>query len=411
VKVAVAGAGRIGRSIIIGSSKMDGIKISAVADIQLKKCQEALKSASHTDKQISTIERCSDAEDHIEDGNIVITQNALLLSRLNKIDVLVCATGIPEVGAKLANRAILNSINVVMITDETDAVIGPYLSKLAEETGITYCAAAGDEPGAIMELYSFANSLGFEIVALGKGKNNPLDRTATPSGIQKDAEKKGLNPNIYTSFIDGTNTMLEMTMVANATGLTVDTFGMHGPEVSEIEALPETFSQGEGILSRTGVVDFALGGSVAPGVFAVVKTDNDTIQDDLAYLDIGTGPNYCFHRGYHLPTIEPLLSAARAQVNDDAYLIPSEPTVDTIAVAKTDISAGDNIDGIGGRTVYGMAIDANVAISEDLVPISLINDAVAKTSIQHGSKIRYDDIQLKQSELLSMRRIQDSHFN
>jgi predicted homoserine dehydrogenase-like protein len=45
----------------------------------------------------------------------------------------------------------------------------------------------GDEPGAAKDLYNFAHTLGFEIVCVGKGKNNPLDRTATPESCAKKA--------------------------------------------------------------------------------------------------------------------------------------------------------------------------------------------------------------------------------
>ncbi|GAJ20436.1 unnamed protein product, partial [marine sediment metagenome] len=31
--------------------------------------------------------------------------------------------------------------------------------------------------------YDFAKSLGFKIVAAGKGKNNPLDKEATPENL------------------------------------------------------------------------------------------------------------------------------------------------------------------------------------------------------------------------------------
>ena len=39
-------------------------------------------------------------------------------------------------------------------------------------------------------------SLGFTIVAAGKGKNNPLDRHATPTdpAVQKEAARRGLSP-------------------------------------------------------------------------------------------------------------------------------------------------------------------------------------------------------------------------
>lgn len=413
ITVAVIGAGRMGRSIIVSSAEMAGIEVAAIADIQLDRAEEAYRTLGCEEHRIKTVDTIEEGEAALESDRLLVTEDALLPPKLDGIDVVIGATGIPEIGAKVATRAIFNDTHVVMLTDETDAVIGPYLSKLADQAGVVYSAAAGDEPGAIMELYNFARSLGFEVVAAGKGKNNPLDRTATPDSLEAEARSKDLNPEILTAFVDGTNSMLEMTMVANATGLGVDKRGLHGPEVGGVEELADVFEREEngGQLSQTGVVDFVLGGGVAPGVFVVVTTDNDTIRDDLEYLSLGSGPNYVLHRSYHLPTIEPLLTAARAYLQGDAYLVPEKPVVDTVTVAKRDLEPGDEIDGIGGKTVYGMAESATVASGEDLVPISLIEGATVEVEIEEGQPVSYEDVELRDSELLSLRQLQDSYFD
>jgi predicted homoserine dehydrogenase-like protein len=204
--------------------------------------------------------------------------------------------------------------------------------------------------------------------------------------------------------------MLEMTMVANATGLGVDRRGLHGPEVEDVESLADVFSAGDGLLSGTGVVDYALGGGVAPGVFVVVTTDSPTIREDMEYLGVGDGPNYVLHKPFHIPTIEPLLTAARASIYGDACLVPQEPVVDTVTIAKRNLSAGEEVDGIGGHTVYGVAENASVAREENLVPISLVSGATVTTDVERGEPLRYDDVELEESDLLYLRKLQDSHF-
>jgi len=410
ISVAIIGVGRMGRSIAIGSQQVDGIDVTAIADIQLEQATETFADMGHADATV--VESVADGDAALANGECVITQDALQLPQMDGIDVVIAATGVPQIGAQVAVRAIFNGKHVVMLTDETDAVVGPYLSKMASQAGVVYSGAAGDEPGSIMELYDFADSLGFDIVAAGKGKNNPLDRTATPESLRAEAEEKNLNPEIYTAFVDGTNSMLEMTMVANATGLGVDKRGMHGPEVPDVASLADVFNSAgdEGILSRDGVVDFALGGDVAPGVFLVVTTDSETVKEDLDYLKMGSGPNYVLHRSYHIPTIEPLLTAARAELFGDAHLVPQAPFVDTVAVAKQDLSPGDEIDGIGGHTVYGLVENGDVVESEELVPISLIEGATVETAVETGDAISYDDVELADSELLHLRKLQDSYF-
>ena len=135
----------------------------------------------------------------------------------------------------------------------------------------------------------FASVLGFEVVALGKGKNNPLDVSATPDSVADEARKKGVNPKMLASFQDGTKTMVEMTAVSNATGFLPDVPGMHGPKAS-LELLPRLYSLREegGILHRKGVVDYVDG--VAPGVFAVITTDHPAVHDQMKYLKMGKVP-------------------------------------------------------------------------------------------------------------------------
>ncbi|PSQ00128.1 NAD(P)-dependent oxidoreductase [Halobacteriales archaeon QS_4_69_31] len=410
VSVAVLGVGRMGRSLAVTSQYVSGVEVTTLADIRTDRAREAAREMGYDDAAIAEVDGPDDGDAARESGHLVVADDALVPPQMDDVDVVIGATGHPDIGAQAAVRSILNGKHVVMLTDETDAAVGPYLGLLASQSGVVYSGAAGDEPGAVMELYDFARSLGFEIVAAGKGKNNPLDRTATPESLAAEAEQKDLNPEIYTAFVDGTNSMLEMTMVANAAGLGVDTRGLHGPEVGSVSELSDVFDTESGVLTNSGVVDYALGGGVAPGVFLVVTTDDQTVREDLEYLKMGSGPNYVLHRTYHIPTIEPLLTAARAELYDTANLIPQEPTVDTVTVAKRDLSAGEEVDGIGGSTVYGLAENADVAADENLVPVSLVAGATVERPVEQGEALTYGDVSLRQGELYHLRQLQDSHF-
>ena len=57
-----------------------------------------------------------------------------------------------------------------------------------------------------------------EVIVIGKGKNNPLDRTATPDAVAESARKSNKDPFTVASYVDGTKTMFEMCCAANATG-------------------------------------------------------------------------------------------------------------------------------------------------------------------------------------------------
>ncbi len=412
ISVAIVGIGRMGRSLAIASQYVEGVTVTVLADLRTDRAQNTAAEMGHTAAEISLVDSATEGDEARDNRQVVVTPDAMVPTEMDDVDAVIGATGVPDIGAQVAVRAIFNGKHVIMLTDETDAAVGPFLSALAESAGVVYSGAAGDEPGAIMELYDFARSLGFEVLAAGKGKNNPLDRSATPETLAEEAAEKDLNPEIYTAFVDGTNSMLEMTMVANATGLGVDTRGLHGPEVGSVEELSEVFTtEAEGgILSRTGVVDYALKGGVAPGVFVVVTSENETIREDLEYLKMGSGPNFVLHRSFHIPTMEPLLTAGRAELYGDANIIAQAPVADTAAVAKRNLTVGEEIDGIGGETVYGVAENADVAAAENLVPISLIEGATVEHNVDAGEPITRDDVSLHQGELYHLRALQDSFF-
>ena len=63
------------------------------------------------------------------------------------------------------------------------------------------------------------------MVCIGKGKNNPLDQTATPESLHERAKKKNMNPKMLASFVDGSKTMIEMTALSNGIGMPIDKVG------------------------------------------------------------------------------------------------------------------------------------------------------------------------------------------
>ena len=69
----------------------------------------------------------------------------------------------------------------------------------------------------------------------GKGKNNPLNYYITEDDVREEALSKGLYPKMLAGFIDGTNTMIELTSAANALGFVPDVIGCHGPTTTANE--------------------------------------------------------------------------------------------------------------------------------------------------------------------------------
>ena len=77
--------------------------------------------------------------------------------------------------------------------------------------------------------------------------------------------------------------------------------------------------------------------------------DNPLQQHYLNLYKLGEGPLYCFYTPYHLCHFEVPNTVARAVLLGDATIAPvGPPQVDVVAAAKTDLSAGETLDGSAG---------------------------------------------------------------
>lgn len=411
INAGVVGVGQMGAGVVTVMNQMRGMNVAAIADIDRDRAEKIFGEIGIPPDRIFFSEDKDQCTKMLQRGMRIVTTDAKLIPYLEPLDVIIEATGVPRIGAEVAFTSIIRQKHIIMMNVETDVTVGHILTKLANNAGIVYTVGAGDEPGATKELYDFAKSLGFKIIAAGKGKNNPLNREATPDTLQETARERGMNPKMLCEFVDGSKTMIEMCALANSTGLVPDVRGMHGPKC-ELKELPSVFSLKDagGVLNQEGIVDYALG-DIAPGVFVIISTDNKRLIQDLEYMSMGKGPNYLLYRPYHLASIEIPLSVARAVIYGEPTIIPrGEPVAEVITVAKRDLSEGHQIGGIGGFDVYGSIERAEVARKESLLPLGLAEGAITQTSLKKGEYIRYDQVEPEESLLLDLRRMQDKLF-
>jgi predicted homoserine dehydrogenase-like protein len=433
INVGVVGAGQMGLSIISHLNSIKGFKVCAVADKSMERVDQICSSLSLSRRDIFEVEnsyagsilntnlgnilagkKVSDfsfkkTSEAISAGKIVFTNDFTMLAEIPEIDIAVDATGYTDIGAGVALTALLGNKDVVTLNVETDITVGPILKKIADERNLVYTLAAGDEPAVLMELFDFADGLGFKIICAGKGKNNPLDRHANPASLEEYASKKGSSGKMMTSFVDGTKSMIEMACLSNATGLIPDCRGMHSPKAKIAELLSVFCLKNEGgILEREGVVDFVIG-DLAPGVFLIFSTQNKLTKELLNYLLMGEGPNYLLYRPYHIPGIETPLSIARAYFERKPWIVPSGGLVsEVITVAKKSLKKGEKIDGIGGYSVYGLIDRYDTAAGDDLLPVGLSNNCVLKNNIAEDEPISKNDVEYDPATLLAqLRKLQD----
>lgn len=413
IKVSLVGAGLMGKGMVSQIMLMKGMIPSVVASNKIKDAIDAYTIAGISKDDIVIAKTLEDINLGMERNKYIATDITEYATCANLIDVVVDATGVPDAGAKIAMDSISNKKNIVMVNVEADITIGPILNKLAKEAGVIYTGTAGDEPGSVKEIYDFADALGFEIIAIGKGKNNPIDYGATPSSLKDKALKKNLKPLRLASFVDGTNTMIEMAAMSNSTGFLPDIRGGHGI-TSTVDKLPKIFSLKEdgGILNNKGIVDYVHG--IAPGVFAVVTTKLPQVHEEMKYLSMGEGPNYVLYRPYHLTSLETPITIAKTVIYNEATIAPKYdiPVSEVITMAKKDLKSGEHLDGIGEYSVLGSIDSYEKAKEENIVPIGLINrNAIAKRNIKKGEFITYDMVDLDESTAIFKLRKQQENLS
>lgn len=409
IHVSLIGAGQMGKDIAAQISKMKGMRLVCVVDLTTEIALEAFRCAGNA--QVVITDDLAEANRAIAEGRAVATTNYRVAVQLDSVQSVIDATGSPEMGARITMECIFYKKHIVMMNVECDITIGPLLRKLCSQAGIVYSLTAGDEPGSIVEVWRFAKALGFEVIAAGKGKNNPLDIYANPGQEEwsNKAKVRNMNPRMLVEFVDGSKTMIEMAAVSNATGLLPDVRGMHGPKCN-VKDLAKVFSRKEqgGILEHTGVVDYGIG-DINPGVFVIVTTDNQRIIDGLVQRDMGTGPNYLLFRPYHLCSIETPITAAQQVIYGESTAHPMDRlNAECLTVAKKDLKAGEVLDGIG-EFCYRASIDSyEVAKAGNMLPVGLAKGAKLKQDVPKDTVITYDMVELpNNSVLVQLRRIQD----
>ena len=408
IQVGIVGAGYMGRGMALQIEKsIPGMRVAAIYNRTPETAKFALQQCGIDDAvQANSV---GDIESAIERGNYVYCDDADLLCRAGNIDAVVEATGEVEFGAQVVMTAIENGKHIVLMNAELDAVVGPILKVYEDKAGVVISNVDGDQPGVIMNLFRWVETIGYQPVLAGNIKGLQ-DHYRTPETQRGFAEKYKQKPKMITSFADGTKISMEMAVVANATGFGVATRGMKGPRCEHVTEAINCFSSED--LSLGGIVDFILGAEPGPGVFVIGFNDEPVLTQYANYLKMGEGPYYTFYVPYHLPHLESPLTVARAVLFDDAAIAPGgAPVAEVIAAAKRDLKAGEVLDGIGGFHCYGLIDNVDVARDGGYVPMSLIEGCSLQRDIAKDDIISYQDLTFPENRVCDrLRREQDRHF-
>jgi predicted homoserine dehydrogenase-like protein len=406
IKVGMIGAGFMGKGATLQIEKyVNAMELVAIANRNLASAESVFKNAEVNDiKRVTNLE---DLNSTIASGARIVTTDPELLCQADSIDVILEMTGAIEYGVTVILTAIKNKKHVVSMNAEVDATVGPVLKKYADEAGVIYTISDGDQPGVTMNLYRFVQGIGVKPVLCGNIKGLQ-DRYRNPTTQESFAKQWGQTPHMVTSFADGTKISFEQAVIANATGMRVGIRGMHGPTVpvgTNITDCADLYPIEE-LINGPGVVDYIVGATPAPGVFILGTCDNPTQAHYLNYYKLGEGPLYCFYVPYHLCHMEIPNSIARAVLFNDPTIVSRnyKPQVDVVATAKTNLKAGQQLDGIGYYMTYGLAENYDIANSDRLLPMGLAEGCILKRDIPKDQVISYDDVKLPDGRLIDKLR-------
>jgi predicted homoserine dehydrogenase-like protein len=159
-------------------------------------------------------------------------------------------------------------------------------------------------------------------------------------------------------------------------------------------------------------VDYVVKARPSPGVFVLATHDDPRQRQYLALYKLGDGPLYSLYTPYHLCHLEAPTSVARAVLFNDAVTAARfGPKVDVVTTAKTDLEAGQVLDGIGGYTTYGQCENADATFGARLLPMGLAEGCRLRRDLPRGEVLTFADVEVPEGRLCDrMRTEQDRHF-
>jgi len=427
IRVGLIGAGKFGSMYLAQVPRTPGVHLVVIADLNPAGAKKNLARVGWTAEQSAA----PSAQAALRDGNTWITDDWQALVKLPEIDIVVECTGSPVHAVDHILAAITERKHVVNVTVEADAFCGPLLAKRAAEAGVIYSLAYGDQPAMICDLVDWARTCGFPVVAAGRGhKWLPHFAQSTPETVwghygltPEQAERGGLNPKMFNSFLDGSKPSIESTAVSNATGLAVPSDGLKYPpaSVEDIPFVTRPIAEG-GVLERKGMVEVisclerdgrAIGYDIRMGVWVTVEGETDYVRHCFEEYKAHTDPSgryFTLYKRWHLIGLEVGLSVASVALRGEPTGVAQAWNADVVATAKRDLRPGEVLDGEGGYTVWGKLLPAATSRKIGGLPLGLAHDVKVTRPVKQGQSLAWDDVQMAASRALEMRREMETSF-
>ncbi len=409
LRIGLIGAGKFGSMYLAQVPRTPGIHLVGIADLSPANAKTNLERVGWDPERTTA----TSLDDALARGTTHVSDDWEALVRHPAVEIIVECTGNPLAAVDHCLAAFAAGKHVVNVTVEADAFCGPLLARKAQEAGVVYSLAYGDQPALICELVDWARACGFPVVAAGRGhKWLPHFCESTPETVwghygltPEQARIGGLNPKMFNSFLDGSKPAIESTAVANATGLAVPDDGLAFPpaSVDDIPYVMRPRSEG-GVLAKKGMVEVissleadgrAIPYDIRMGVWVCFEGDTEYIRRCFEEYKVRTDPSgryACLYKRWHLIGLEVGISVASVGLRGESTGAALGFEADVIATAKRDLVPGEMLDGEGGYTVWGKLVPAAKSLRVGGLPLGLAHQVKVVRPVPRGQSLTWADV-------------------
>ncbi len=446
VETCVVGSGGFGRSFLAQGLRVPLMHARIAVDVDAAIAAAGFSALGVPVTDVAVCHTPDEARRAWDDGKFIAAADLAIVVDL-PIDVVVEATGNPEAGARHSRMAIDAGHHVALVSKEVDSVVGPILAHLARQRGRIVTPVDGDQPSLLIGLITWAQALGFDIIAAGKSSEYDFvydDAAGTMTSNGKTIAMPDFAPHCALGTRPVSDVadarakacaalpqravpdLCELLVVANATGLLPDRADLHAP-IARIPEVPSFFGLATegGLLTRARTLDVFHclrrpdEASFAGGVYVVVRCEDRETWDLLAakgHVVSRDGQRALVYLPRHLLGLEAATSVLDAAIHGrSSGAVSPLPQLDLIARATRHLFAGTplamgghhhSIDGTAAELQPARPLGAGVP-----VPFYLAANRRLVRDVAAGAAIAFDDIDIDPaSALLALRRQQDECF-
>ncbi|MEC9196317.1 MAG: SAF domain-containing protein [Pseudomonadota bacterium] len=414
LRIGMIGAGKFGTMFLAQALRIPGVHLVGVVDLRVETAKSNMRLVGWDETQFAA----ASLDMAAKTGTTYVGDDWQALVAHPAVDIIIECTGNPMAAVEHILAAFDNGKDVINVTVEVDAFVGPAFGRRAAQAGVIYSMAYGDQPALACDLVDWARTCGFPVVAAGRGhKWLPHYRQSTPDTVwdhwgltREQAERGRLNPKMFNAFLDGSKPAIESAAIANCCGLDAPESGLVFPSggIDDVPTLMRPVSEG-GVLARKGMVDVVscltpegqqIPHDIRKGVWVCFEGDTEYLRNCFEEYKVVTDPSgryMCNYKRWHLIGLELGVSVASIGLRREATGVATDFRADVAAIAKRDLAKGEVLDGEGGFTVSGGLRPARQSVAGGYVPLGLAHNVTLIRPVAEGQPVTWSDVQIDTS--------------